>query len=81
MKRVQVKGKDVRQGGLTKYLNRKIGVMATFYMTYRDNKEWNAKIFRGNIVSASNGLVVLSDPATGMQYILRYRNLDYITFD
>ncbi|SDT18523.1 spore germination protein Q [Paenibacillaceae bacterium GAS479] len=60
-------------------LNR--GKMATFYMTYENNKEWNAKIFRGIIEAAGRDHIIISDPATGMRYLLLTLNLDYVTFD
>ncbi|WP_435368014.1 spore coat protein GerQ [Paenibacillus pasadenensis] len=60
-------------------LNR--GKMATFYMTYENNKEWNAKIFRGVIEAAGRDHIIISDPATGMRYLLLTLNLDYVTFD
>ncbi|OMF28122.1 spore coat protein GerQ [Paenibacillus sp. FSL H8-0548] len=60
-------------------LNR--GKMATFYMTYENNREWNAKIFKGVIEAAGRDHIVISDPSTGMRYLLLTLNLDYVTFD
>ncbi|MFF2091796.1 spore coat protein GerQ [Paenibacillus sp. NPDC058174] len=60
-------------------LNR--GKMASFYMTYENNREWNAKIFRGIIEAAGRDHIVISDPSTGMRYLLLMLNLDYVTFD
>lgn len=60
-------------------LNR--GKMATFYMTYENNREWNAKIFKGIIEAAGRDHIVISDPTTGMRYLLLTLNLDYVTFD
>ncbi|MGN7455194.1 spore coat protein GerQ [Paenibacillus pasadenensis] len=60
-------------------LNR--GKMATFYMTYENNKEWNAKIFRGIVEAAGRDHIIISDPSTGMRYLLLTLNLDYVTFD
>ncbi|MBW7474391.1 spore coat protein GerQ [Paenibacillus oenotherae] len=60
-------------------LNR--GKMGTFYMTYENNREWNAKIFRGVIEAAGRDHVIISDPSTGMRYLLLMLNLDYVTFD
>ncbi|MFC3343580.1 spore coat protein GerQ [Paenibacillus abyssi] len=60
-------------------LNR--GKMATVYMTYENNREWNAKIFKGVIEAAGRDHLILSDPVTGMRYLLLTLNLDYITFD
>ncbi|WP_188888574.1 spore coat protein GerQ [Paenibacillus radicis (ex Gao et al. 2016)] len=60
-------------------LNR--GKMASFYMTYENNREWNAKIFRGIIEAAGRDHIIISDPSTGMRYLLLMLNLDYVTFD
>lgn len=60
-------------------LNR--GKMATFYMTYENNREWNAKIFKGIIEAAGRDHIIISDPTTGMRFLLLTLNLDYVTFD
>jgi spore germination protein Q len=60
-------------------LNR--GKMATFYMTYENNSQWNAKIFKGVIEAAGRDHIIISDPTTGMRYLLLTLNLDYVTFD
>lgn len=58
-----------------------LGKMATLYMTYENNSEWNAKIFRGILEAAGRDHIIISDPKTGMRYLLLMVNLDYITFD
>ncbi|WP_366945271.1 spore coat protein GerQ [uncultured Metabacillus sp.] len=60
-------------------LNR--GKVATVYMTFENNREWNAKIFKGVIEAAGRDHIILSDPQTGMRYLLLMVYLDYITFD
>jgi spore germination protein Q len=60
-------------------LNR--GKMGTFYMTYENNREWNAKIFRGIIEAAGRDHIIISDPSTGMRFLLLTLNLDYVTFE
>lgn len=60
-------------------LNR--GKLATFYMTYENNREWNAKIFKGVIEAAGRDHIIISDPSTGMRYLLLMLNLDYVTFN
>lgn len=60
-------------------LNR--GKMGTFYMTYENNREWNAKIFKGIVEAAGRDHIIISDPSTGMRYLLLTLNLDYVTFD
>lgn len=60
-------------------LNR--GKVGTFYMTYENNREWNAKIFKGTILAAGRDHIIIADPTTGMRYLLLTLNLDYVTFD
>lgn len=60
-------------------LNR--GKIATIYMTYENNSQWNAKIFKGVIEAAGRDHIIISDPETKMRYLLLTLNLDYITFD
>ncbi len=60
-------------------LNR--GKVATVYMTFENNREWNAKIFKGVIEAAGRDHLILSDPQTGMRYLLLMVYLDYVTFD
>lgn len=60
-------------------LNR--GKLATFYMTYENNTQWNAKVFKGIIEAAGRDHIIISDPTTGMRFMLLTLNLDYVTFD
>lgn len=57
------------------------GKTATVYMTFENNREWNAKIFKGVIEAAGRDHLILSDPQTGMRYLLLMVYLDYVTFD
>ncbi|MGM9925845.1 MAG: spore coat protein GerQ [Bacillus sp. (in: firmicutes)] len=57
------------------------GKLATVYMTFENNQEWNAKIFKGIIEAAGRDHIIISDPQTGIRYILLMVYLDYITFD
>ncbi|MCD5324010.1 MULTISPECIES: spore coat protein GerQ [Pontibacillus] len=56
------------------------GKQATVYMTFENNEDWNAKIFKGIIEAAGRDHIVLSDPETGLRYLLLMVYLDYITF-
>jgi len=62
-------------------LRMNLGKVATLYMTYENNSEWNAKIFKGVLEAAGRDHIVISDPVTGKRYLLLTLNLDYITFD
>lgn len=57
------------------------GKIATVYMTFENNREWNAKIFRGAIEAAGRDHLILSDPQTGKRYLLPMIYLNYVTFD
>ncbi|WP_421382196.1 spore coat protein GerQ [Bacillus salacetis] len=57
------------------------GKVATVYMTFENNREWNAKVFKGIIEAAGRDHLILSDPQTGVRFLLPMIYLDYITFD
>lgn len=57
------------------------GKMATVYMTFENNREWNAKVFRGTIEAAGRDHLILSDPQNGKRYLLPMIYLNYVTFD
>ncbi|PAV31413.1 spore coat protein GerQ [Virgibacillus profundi] len=60
-------------------LNR--GKQATVYMTFENNDQWNAQIFKGVIEAAGRDHIIISDPQTGKRYLLLMIYLDYVTFD
>lgn len=57
------------------------GKLGTFYFTYENNREWNAKVYKGIIEAAGRDHIIISDPQTGMRFLLLMVNLDYVTFD
>ncbi|MCI3920019.1 spore coat protein GerQ [Paenibacillus sp. TRM 82003] len=58
-----------------------LGKTATIYMTFENNAQWNAKIFKGRLEAAGRDHIIISDLTTGMRYLLLMVNLDYITFE
>lgn len=58
-----------------------LGKLATIYMTFENNTQWNAKVFKGRLEAAGRDHIIISDPKTGIRYLLLMVNLDYITFD
>jgi len=79
---VQVPGQlPIEQSYIENILRLNLGKMGTFYMTYENNTQWNAKIFRGVIEAAGRDHIIISDPQTGMRFLLLMVNLDYVTFD
>jgi len=72
---------QVEESYVENILRMNLGKEATIYMTFENNREWNAKVFRGVLEAAGRDHIVISDPNTGMRYLLLTINLDYITFD
>ncbi|TJY39889.1 spore coat protein GerQ [Cohnella pontilimi] len=62
-------------------LRMNLGKVATIFMTFESNREWNAKVFRGELEAAGRDHIIISDPTTGRRYVLLMVNLDYIVFD
>ncbi|MGP7816993.1 spore coat protein GerQ [Niallia sp. 01092] len=57
------------------------GKLATVYTTFENNTQWNAKIFKGIIEAAGRDHLILSDPQTGVRYLIPMVYLDYVTFE
>jgi spore germination protein Q len=57
-----------------------LGKIATIYMTFENNSQWNAKVFTGRLEAAGRDHIIISDPQSGLRYLLLMVNLDYITF-
>nr|WP_204517866.1 spore coat protein GerQ [Brevibacillus fulvus] len=74
-------GGIVEQSYVENILRMNLGKVATIYMTFENNSQWNAKVFRGVLEAAGRDHIIISDPQTGMRYLLLTVNLDYITFD
>ncbi|WP_254660928.1 spore coat protein GerQ [Bacillus sp. FJAT-27225] len=62
-------------------LNR--GKLATVYMTFEGTRDGQRRqqVFKGIIEAAGRDHIILSDPQTGMRYLLLMVYLDYVTFD
>jgi spore germination protein Q len=70
----------LEQSYIENILRLNLGKVATFYMTYENNSQWNAKIFSGRIEAAGRDHIIISDPSTGVRTMLLMVNLDYATF-
>lgn len=57
------------------------GKLVSINSTFENNKEWNAKIFRGVIEAAGRDHVIISDPQTGQRYLIPMVYVDFVTFD
>jgi spore germination protein Q len=71
----------VEQSYIENILRLNLGKTGTFYMTYENNSQWNAKVFKGRIEAAGRDHIIISDTKTGMRFLLLMVNLDYVTFD
>ncbi|GAB4074847.1 hypothetical protein GCM10028778_23500 [Barrientosiimonas marina] len=71
----------MEQSYIENILRMNYGKTATVYMTFENNEEWNAKVFRGQIEAAGRDHIILSDQDTGKRYLLLMVYLDYVTFD
>ncbi|WP_245983390.1 spore coat protein GerQ [Ammoniphilus oxalaticus] len=60
-------------------LNR--GKIGTFYFTFENNNEWNAKVITGRVEAAGRDHIIISDPETGERYMMLMVNFDYATFN
>ncbi|MFI2855842.1 spore coat protein GerQ [Paenibacillus sp. JSM ZJ436] len=69
------------QSYIENILRLNLGKQATFYMTYENNSQWNAKIFTGVIEAAGRDHIVISERQSGRRLILLMVNLDYVVFD
>jgi spore germination protein Q len=71
----------MEQSYIENILRLNLGKIATIYMTFENNTQWNAKVFKGRVEAAGRDHIIISDPKTGMRYLLLMVNLDFITFD
>jgi spore germination protein Q len=71
----------IEQSYIENILRLNKGKLVTVYATFEGNKEWNAKAFKGIIEAAGRDHVILSDPQTGMRFLIPMVAVDYITFD
>lgn len=74
-------GVFVEESYIENILRLNLGKVATIYMTFENNTQWNAKVFKGVLEAAGRDHIIISDPQTGRRYLLLMVNLDYITFD
>lgn len=59
-------------------LNR--GKLAKLYFSYPDSAEWRDRVFTGVVEQAGRDHIVVSDPKTGMWYLLLMIYLNYVEF-
>lgn len=69
------------QSYIENILRLNLGKQGTFYMTYENNTQWNAKVFTGIVEAAGRDHIIISERQTGRRIILLMVNLDYVVFD
>nr|WP_225220870.1 spore coat protein GerQ [Bacillus norwichensis] len=57
------------------------GKLVEVFTTFENNREWNAKVFKGLIEAAGRDHLILSDPQTGDRYLIPMVYVDYVTFN
>jgi spore germination protein Q len=78
---MQTAGPAFEQSYIENILRLNLGKVGTFYMTFENNNQWNAKVFKGVIEAAGRDHIIISDRQTGQRFLLLMVNLDYVTFD
>ncbi|HEX7057438.1 MAG TPA: spore coat protein GerQ, partial [Bacilli bacterium] len=71
----------IEESYIENILRLNLGKIATIYMTFENNTQWNAKVFKGKLEAAGRDHIIISDPQTGVRTLLLMVNLDYITFE
>lgn len=71
----------IEQSYIENILRLNKGKLVIVYTTFENNSQWNAKAFKGVIEAAGRDHVILSDPQTGMRFLIPMVHLDYVTFE
>lgn len=70
----------IEQSYIENILRLNKGKLVTVFATFENNTQWNAKEFKGIIEAAGRDHVILSDPQTGMRFLIPMVHVDYVTF-
>ncbi|MCM3764086.1 spore coat protein GerQ [Neobacillus niacini] len=70
----------IEQSYIENILRLNKGKLVSVFATFEGNNQWNAKEFRGVIEAAGRDHVILSDPQSGVRYLIPMVAVDYITF-
>ena len=68
------------QSYIENILRLNLGKMVSVYMNF-ENSQWGSKVFKGRLEAAGKDHIIISEPQTGIRYLLLSIYLDYITFD
>lgn len=61
-------------------LRMNVGKVMTIYLTFENNREWNAKVVTGTLRAAGRDYLLLRDRETDKDYLFRMINVDYFVF-
>lgn len=71
---------DEEQSYIENILRLNKGKLAKLYFSYPDSTEWRDKVFSGIIEEAGRDHIIVSDPNSGMWYLLLIIYLNYVEF-
>lgn len=62
-------------------LQKNIGKTVTVYLTFENNKQWNARTVTGKLREVGRDFILVKDRQTGKDQMYLNINVDYIVFD
>lgn len=62
-------------------LQKNIGKTITVYLTFENNKQWNARTVTGRLREVGRDFILVKDRQTGKDQMYLNINVDYIVFD
>ena len=68
------------QSYIENILRLNLGKNVNVFMNF-ENSQWGSKVFKGKLEAAGKDHIIVSDPATGIRYLLLSIYLNYVTFD
>ena len=78
---VYSKSLDMEQSYIENILRMNRGKNVKAYVSYPDSSSWQNKVYEGIIEQAGRDHLIISDPKTGIWYLIRLIYLDYVEFD
>ena len=61
-------------------LRMNVGKVMTIYLTFENNREWNAKVVTGTLRAAGRDYSLIRDRENNKDYLFRMINVDYFVF-
>jgi len=71
----------MEQSYLENILRLNKGKVVKAYVSYPDSQEWKDKIYSGIIEEAGRDHLIISDPTSGLWYLIRMLYLNYVEFE